>query len=475
MEKSDFKNAADNIVLIISTMFDAFDELLGKPNIKESLNGTGVFGLGRSKLSKIVNVSKNLGKVISSIAKGVKDMAELNVPVYGDDGKITSYRKLTETDFTDAATNTSKCITIMMEGLASAAENPDIKEAMKGRGSSRMEKILELANNMGGAIGGIAKGVIEMAKGVFVDENKKTQKIGEPEYTAAATNTSTLITTIIRSLADLSGDDEISKLLKGGGWLGKGDSLAQKVFGIGKDIGSMLTPLAENVVSLANNDYKDANGKIIHLDSTQIANAGINVGELMKSIINGLNDEDLLKGAEKIKDNFKKADIANIVSSVIDPVVKIKEEHTKNFDSIVESTGNLITHVGKVDLGKITKVNDLIGNIAKLSESIKGNFDTLGEIVGEKLLKAIEELNEALDKMQNININTSSTTTIAEPSNTPKSATTMTGEVISQPGKSPDISGIISSIQNISNSINELIDDGIRINNTSPIVVTGDY
>lgn len=70
----------------------------------------------------------------------------------------------------------------------------------------------------------------------------------------------------------------------------------------------------------------------------------------------------------------------------------------------IESTINLFKQVNSTDTNKLKYAHSLVYDIAKLSESINGNFDRLADVINEKLIKAIEELNQLLSDMGGVNI-----------------------------------------------------------------------
>ena len=77
-------------------------------------------------------------------------------------------------------------------------------------------------------------------------------------------------------------------------------------------------------------------------------------------------------------------------------LVKIREIR-KN----ITETRALIKQIDSTDIDKLKYASDMMANISRLSASIKGNFEGLADVINEKLVKAIEELKEQLEKLNN--------------------------------------------------------------------------
>lgn len=184
LNETDFRLAGENTQKIILTLGEAIIKIY-KQAPEGMFESGGIFGLGSTPFDKVVKGSSGLGKMIATIAKGVKDVAELKIAEYDStNGKVKGYRTLNETDFTNAATNVKTIISTL--GNAIIQVYKDAPEGMFESehwftSSNPFGKVIKSATDMGKMISSIAKGVADFAGGkVPIKYNDK----GEPiDYT----------------------------------------------------------------------------------------------------------------------------------------------------------------------------------------------------------------------------------------------------------------------------------------------------
>ena len=73
-----------------------------------------------------------------------------------------------------------------------------------------------------------------------------------------------------------------------------------------------------------------------------------------------------------------------------------------NYKKPLETITKIVDKINSVDTEKIKSSADMFGQISKLSESIKGNFDGLAEALNENLLTVLKELKDILEKSTGI-------------------------------------------------------------------------
>lgn len=139
LNDNDFKLAADNISKIITTIGGA---IIGLYNckvegadsevVKEMFATEGLTGwLGTGKATtntifgRIVVSFTAMGKMIGEIGKGVKEMADLKIPIYTGT-KITGYRTLGDKDFDTAAENIKKIVVCLATAMGQAYHNNEV-------------------------------------------------------------------------------------------------------------------------------------------------------------------------------------------------------------------------------------------------------------------------------------------------------------------------------------------------------------
>ena len=124
MNEKDFESAAKNISTIITTLGGAVIATYNSPGAKEMFEWK-LFG--DNPFAMVVKSCRGLGKMISDIAKGVKDYADLRIATYDENGKVTGSRQMNEDDFDNAATNVGKVLTILGTSiLQTYKDNPDL-------------------------------------------------------------------------------------------------------------------------------------------------------------------------------------------------------------------------------------------------------------------------------------------------------------------------------------------------------------
>ena len=103
-------------------------------------------------------------------AKGVKDMADLRIPIYSSDGKQKGTRPLDFKDFINAAFNTQLIVSCLGNAIMSLGSNPktawmfeDQSLIFKDGTCSRFAQIVTALKGIGSLISETAKGVKDVA------------------------------------------------------------------------------------------------------------------------------------------------------------------------------------------------------------------------------------------------------------------------------------------------------------------------
>ena len=97
LSSKDFKNAADNISYIMTTMIEGLNTCYN--NNQEIFSGTGWLGLGDSPASKVIKTLGNLGSNIGDITDSVIKIATGLVPIsWNSEGKPTKFKQLKPAD-----------------------------------------------------------------------------------------------------------------------------------------------------------------------------------------------------------------------------------------------------------------------------------------------------------------------------------------------------------------------------------------
>ena len=206
----DYDTLATGVNKLVTSAINAFFDVSKDPEVGKMLAGNK----RDTTVWKVLNLSKDMGKAISNLAKGVRDMAELRVTDYDENGKVIGKRQLTEADFIAAGNGTAKIITALFGALQNT-DNGTLKEMLGGRlKNTTAWKAIEVAKEMGSAISGLAIGIKDLSTLTFKDENGKTVKI---DIDKGVENTTKLITGTITGLAGLDINNKVPKYIEESG------------------------------------------------------------------------------------------------------------------------------------------------------------------------------------------------------------------------------------------------------------------
>ena len=171
LKDSDFKNAADNTKQIIETLGSAIIETY-KGNEKLFTNGSfGDFMKMDTPFTRVVKSCTSMGRMIYTISKGVKDVAELRIPIYDKDGKEVGSRSLGVNDFIMAGINTGLIITTLGNAIMGLADNKnsawmfeDQSVVFKDGTCTRFSQVMTSLRGIGSLMSETVKGVKDVAQ-----------------------------------------------------------------------------------------------------------------------------------------------------------------------------------------------------------------------------------------------------------------------------------------------------------------------
>lgn len=219
LDEDDFTKAADNTKAIVTTLGQA---IIDTYNENEEMFSIGLVGnlLGaKTPFEIVVRSCITMGNMIVKIAKGVKDMAELKVPVYKGT-EVVGYRNLTDKDFDNAANNVKKIITTLggaiidlynSDGELSRQMFKDITwyAAITGGSASNtpFAMVVKSSSKLGEMISKISQGVKDMAnlRVNIYDKNGKvvgSRAMTPVDFVNAAFNTDLILSCLGNAIID---------------------------------------------------------------------------------------------------------------------------------------------------------------------------------------------------------------------------------------------------------------------------------
>ena len=396
LNDDDFTNASNNIGRIIKLLVDSLIQTYGdgsKFNLKfgESgnfvtnvLNGVSTFFSGDSPLEKVINHAMLLGPLMSSLAKGVQDFADLRIPEYDANGKITGYRAMTDTDFTLAKENISKIISLMSDTLAAKANDPAFESGLLS--DSPLQKVLSCTKDIGDVISSIASGIksyAELKIPTYGADGKPNgySSISSQDFIDASENIGKVVNILASTFIKIA-NGEIGIDINGNPisnskeqrdlykkiWAGESDVI-ENVIEVSTKIGDTISNISKGIQSYANLNipiYDPSTGKVIGY--------------------NTLKNDTFITASQNI---------GKVIGTIVTTMIKISEgyyiDENSNWSSNVDATYKTIwSNIDDSPIVKmidpINKMGNMISNIAKALQSyanlsIPETFDNKGNII----------------------------------------------------------------------------------------------
>lgn len=424
LTEPDFTNAAENTSKIVTTLGYALLDLYDKA--PEGMFDSGWLGnmIGvKTPFGRIVTGCTGLGKMISSIAKGVKDMADLRIPIYGADGKQKGTRPLGFNDFKNAAKNTQHIVSCLGNSILALKDNPnaewmfeDQSIVFKDGTCSRFSQIVTALKGIGSLISETAKGVKDVAD-LRIQKYDSNGKLLKGQYEkipieslrpngTVYNNVTALMSCIPAAVMAIYNNPHNKVWFEDSGWFNHDGSTSP--FAKVKNCLSGLDKLvAENIKSIKSIlDLK--------LDKTKMNNLSAIISLMISSVPNAVmkatmdeNQEELKPFFEDAEDNIKKISssyssytelLNNIVSSYSD-ILKLKSKFGKEDDihglnKIVDAVLTQLPFSMSRAIQKMPNIKD-----DELS-SIQEQFDIYTDILNDaiKSYKKIIKFKQKLEK-----------------------------------------------------------------------------
>ena len=298
----DLLNASKNIGKIITTLSNTIITIYDEnPALFE---GSGILGSGKSKFDKVAKSIGNLGNMISNIADGLQNYANLQYAVsWNKEGKPIKFKKMSDNDIKKAAKTINKVITTLAKSIIDTYnENPDMFEGSGwfGAGESNFDKVARSFKGLGKLITEICVGLQNYANLQYaVDWDKegkaiKFKRLTDSDIKKAAKALDTVITTLAKTIIDTYNNNP--DMFEGSGWFGNGESNFDKVARSFKGLGKLITEICVGLQNYANLQYAvewDKEGKAIkykRLTDKDIQNAGANISKVITTIAQAIID-----------------------------------------------------------------------------------------------------------------------------------------------------------------------------------------
>ena len=395
----DFETAAGHIKEVVKTLGGAVLETYDDAKTKDMFDPQGWHGLGKSKFALVVQSLKVMGPMLGSIADGVKDWADLKIPVYKGT-EIIGYKTLASQDFDKAGEHIKEVVKTLGQAVIdtyNTCESDDKTKGMfdpqgwHGFGKSKFALVVQSFKAMGPTLGSIANAIKDWVD-LKIPQYEGTKLVGymtleNDSFTKAADNIKAVLKCIGTALIEtvngheeLFGDDMFT------------DGPAIVAANAMKIMGETLNLSASAVAAYASGKFPifDKDGKYVKdltIDlsknatfknaAARIKNVLTCIGTALKETVEGndifndglFSDSPAVKAAEAIKG------MSEALNNSVDAITKISQLNLKDLHTALDPLGpaDNVYH----------RLNDLLtftANIYKLFVSENSSTATEGTV-----------------------------------------------------------------------------------------------
>ena len=343
IENGDFNKVSENIKLIITTIARGINEAYNSFDKKDNIK-------------KTISSFAEIGNLIANLSVGVKNLAELNIPLYDDKGNIKGYRQLNETDFNSMSNNVKTIVTSTATALSEAKDILNVK-------TSKIDDIINAFTPISELLSSISETVIKYASG-NIGKDGQTFNVNAL-VNDMNSNFSAIINGIFSTISLVYNNKEYNKLLKNSG----------------KELNKMIKNI-ENIFKLIDT-LTEYSVKISSIDVSAIQNTKNIIDYIIGS--SEYNDNGLLNSLFKIleipKSNLGKSkDIFNEINKVFKPVYKFIKDIDKNYETIerILSLNSIIYNPSSNLRGVFKDIDTIISSIITIissSSNIEANVE----------------------------------------------------------------------------------------------------
>ena len=204
MTPEDFQKAADAVTNVVTTLGYALIKVYEE---HDTLFTAGTVGdlLGMdTPFTRVAKSCMTLGELITDIAAGVKDFADLKMPIYKD-GKVVDYRTMTPEDFKNAGEAVKNVVETLGKSLIEVYKGNEDMFRWQLIGDNPFAMVCKSTSEMGNLISSISAGIKDYAdlRIPIYDENGKLtgyRSMGPMDFMTASLNIGIVITTLANAL-----------------------------------------------------------------------------------------------------------------------------------------------------------------------------------------------------------------------------------------------------------------------------------
>lgn len=319
----------------------------------DKTNEIGLISIAKAtaKMISLMIIAASLGKMADVIQK----ISSMRIPYEFDkDGNPTAFRVMTSDDFNSASSNIATILTTILTAIGSD-EMTAVLDNLKGKSVENITKVMESAGSVEGLINAIEK-VAAFDDKTITDGTLKIKQV---------------ITAYVGVLSDL--------------FVGQGEWTTKATKFLGRTINlPFYKVIAEALIKTEDLNTAISGMKTLNKSIEKIIPIIDNLQTIVdkgSAIDSGIEN---IKKIVDIQDSFAKIDNTKLTKS------------TNNFAKFVDKANN-------VDTKKIKTVTEMFEKMAQFSESIKGDFNALADVLSEKLVDVLNKLHIAITDLNGTN------------------------------------------------------------------------
>ena len=384
-----------------------------KATVKEMFAGDG-FLKSDSKFGRAVRACSALGGMIASIAKGVADMAKLQVDEYDKSGAPTGHKvKLSKPDFDAAAQNVATIITVLGSAILDQYNTPEGQKIFTDPswfGQSADKTPFSMVVKSMSGIGELISSAVTAIEAV--NSNATIANLDADEISKRVQN---IITCLAKGVLAAYNDGSINEAFGVGtlfdtknpektpiGMIKNGMLGLREIVDVVKSTSDSLASLPADA-SKKIESIKELVTAVGDVMSSMVGKVDTNtdfsgIPEAVKSYIAGV-DELVKLHPELPTDTSKFTTLGASINSLSGNIAGVR--YSEAFSKETEDLSKFVKNVNSIDLSRVSKMMSLIDSINTLSGKFN-NLDKFTESIAHQMAETFTALADEINKSTEI-------------------------------------------------------------------------
>lgn len=330
------------------------------------------------RLNKIANNLNTLSKIKLDQALILDNVKNIFVFIKDLEDKINGWMNPNASTLNANATINQQQIADYKDRLSRKKRGKEMKQSEDKL--NRVEKVLTVVVN-------IAKG-LEMLARYTIDETVKNNIITNVQsiFAFIAELETQISTNLLADTITTSSGEKIETLSKRE--LRKSNKKMNRV----DSIMSTMKNITDSLKAIIEIKLDESILKTIETNVTLIFGAITKIGTIVDTNMKQMNID-----GERFEENIMP--IINCINELTGSVKEFSEINPEKLSKTVDNYIRFVNSVNTMEVEKVTRATDMFRQMSEFSNSIKGDFDSLAESLGEKLLPVLEELKQVMSEV----------------------------------------------------------------------------